>query len=118
MIKTKKYQFTNYVNYDIIIKKSEKRLKDMIIPVRIQLRRKSFLPVIQIIGSSTVREAEGIVIDKILETIEDASKYKGLPTCTSNPKAEPLNNSKVLITTEIIFPSEKDLKDFEKSLKP
>ena len=90
----------------------------MIIPVRIQLRRKSFLPVIQIIGSSTVRKAEGIVIDKILETIEVASKYKGRPIYMGDPKAEPMQNYKIVITTEIIFPGESDLREFEKNIKP
>ena len=90
----------------------------MFIPIRLQYRRNSFLPVMQIIGSSTVGEAEGFVISKVVEAIEIASKFKGRPTCMSEPKAESMQNYKIVVVTEIIFPKESDLREFEKNLKP
>ena len=76
------------------------------------------MPIMQIIGSSTVGEAEGFVMRQVLEAIEVASKYKGRPIYMGDPKAEPMQNYKIVITTEIIFPGESDLREFEKNIKP
>ena len=86
----------------------------MIIPIHWRFHRSSMLPIIEAICESSIKGCETIMIHDVLDIIEKANQFEGIPF--SNKPSFPITSS-VSVSFSLIFPTETDADKFMEFLQ-
>ena len=78
------------------------------LPIRWAFKRKSIMPIVDVIGECDILEGEDVIVLRALDFIEKAGEFKGVPYQISPIKS----NYPLSISFGLLFPSEEKIVSF------
>ena len=87
----------------------------LIVPTSWSFKRATLLPLLVVMGECAIPKTEMILLDKAIDLIEKAEKFKGIPYPTDSIKFE---SQFVSVNFSVLFPSDKELEAFMETIDP